>query len=99
MSMAEPVEMFFQQTAEAFRFFEQQYGYRRQEGFVESSEDYRDTIARIRYVGSRVGMEIWWYFAGASIGVAFIELLQPGVFPEGWALFENSHHAAKAKAV
>nr|WP_220201129.1 hypothetical protein [Reticulibacter mediterranei] len=38
-------------------------------------------VARIRYGGLRVGIEIAWYFSEASIGVSLIELLQPDVFP------------------
>lgn len=94
--MNEWAEEFFAETTEAFSFLEQQYSYQRQEGFIEAPEDGRDATALIRYLSSHVGVQISWYFAGSTINVSFIELLQPGVFPNFWAFFGNYPHAAKA---
>lgn len=91
--MNERVVDFFATATEAFHFLEQQYGYQRQDGFVEEE---RDATARLRYLGSRVGVEISWYFANSAIGVSFIELLQPGMLPDFWAAFGNYPGAAKA---
>jgi hypothetical protein len=80
-------ELFFSEATEAFQFLEHQYGYQRQEGQIKSPDDIRDTAALLSYVGTRVGVQISWYFADAFIGVAFVELQQPGVFPQNYSFY------------
>jgi hypothetical protein len=89
-------ETFFKATAEAFRFLEERYGYRRLEGFLQSANDGRITTARIRYVGSQMGVEIWWSPANARLGVVYIELQQSEVFPHTWSLIEGLPNTARA---
>lgn len=80
--MDEQATLFFTETREAFQFLEHQYDYQQLEGFVRGASDGRDATVVNRYVGSRIGIEISWYFAGSNIGVAFVELQQPNVFQE-----------------
>jgi hypothetical protein len=89
--MKEQTEAFFAEVREAFHFLEQQYGYERVEESIEHPNEWRDAIAQSRYVGARVGVRIWWYFAASAIGVFFIELLQVGVSPEEWSLFRPAN--------
>jgi hypothetical protein len=79
--------IFFKEVQEAFQFLVQDYGYQRLEVFVQNAKDWRDATATSRYVGTAVGIEVTWYFAGSSIGVAFIEVQQPYIFPEIYSFY------------
>jgi hypothetical protein len=81
-SVNESAEVFFTEVRKAFQFLEQQYSYKRLEESIEHPGEPRDTAVKCTYLGSYVGVEIWWYFAGAIIGVVFIELRQVSVLPE-----------------
>ena len=89
------VEVFYVEVMDVFRYLEQQYNYQRMKGFIQDSEEGRDATAMLRYLGSRVGIEISWYFANATIDVAFIEVLQPGTFPMNRAFFGDYPDRAK----
>lgn len=90
------IAVFFEKTQETFRFLEQEYGYHHLDNFVHDRDYWRDTSAVTRYLGSRVGVKIWWYFADAGIGVTFVEIVQPGVFPALASLYPTTRQRAKA---
>jgi hypothetical protein len=80
--MIEKSKMFSGEVQEVFQFLELDYGYHYLEELVRDAKDWRETTTVSRYVGANVGIEISWYFAGSSIGVAFVELQQPYIFQE-----------------
>lgn len=90
------IALFFEKTQEAFRFLEQEYGYRHLDSLIKNPEYVRDTSAAQRYLGTRIGIEIWWYFADAGIGVTFVEMTQPDVFPLAASLFPTTREVAQA---
>ena len=75
------IESFFVEVGEIFQFLELDYNYQRLDEYIKHPNDWRDIVAQSRYVSTSVGVEVWWYLADAAIGVAFVELQQPGVFP------------------
>jgi hypothetical protein len=81
------VESFFKETTENFLFLEKQYNYKKLEEYIKSPNDIRDATALSRYVGSRVGIRISWYFANSSISISFIGLEKPEVFPESVSFY------------
>jgi hypothetical protein len=88
-AMNEQFKQFFAEATDAFQFLEEVYEYRQLEDILESPDDMRDTWARLRYVGPRVGVEIMWDFANANIGVNLVELLKEKVFPRSYSLFQD----------
>jgi hypothetical protein len=86
-AMAELSEVFIKEVEDKFKFLEK-YGYKEVKIPVENQEDYRDAKVIVKYIGKSVGIEISWYFAGAHIGLAFIEL-RNGEFPEDRVFFSE----------
>lgn len=91
--MEKRFEAFFAEATNAFQFLEQVYEYQRLKEILESPQDMRDTMAKLRYVGPRVGVEIEWYFANAALWVRLVELLKEKVFPRYATYFQISPSA------
>ena len=70
--MEEIVQKFFTEAKKAFLFLES-CGYRYQSENLEHPDEYRDSQAVVKFISETVVVEISWYFAGAAIGVAFVE--------------------------
>ena len=85
---------FFETAKEKFSFLES-YGYRCLETKIANPGDYRDTIAQVFFVSETVIVEIIWYFAGASIGVAFVET-QDSKIPKRRVFWGNTDNAERA---
>jgi len=68
------VQEFISEVTRKFKFLENDYGFKKTEGKINNQNYYPDAEAVVRYVGKYIGIEVYWYFAGANIGVAFIEL-------------------------
>jgi hypothetical protein len=66
---------------ESFAFLEKLYGYHLDKEIVEDAGDYRDAIACIYFLGSTLGVKIYWYFSSSLIDVKFIELDKHGRIP------------------
>lgn len=67
------IEKFFSKTIQVFTFLETDFGLVRKDHQVENEKHYPDMEAAIRYIG-KIEAKVFWYFAGAVIGVTFIEL-------------------------
>jgi hypothetical protein len=76
------LERFISETVETFKFLEVEYGYRMVSKEIENKNYFPDAEAVVRYADSRIGIEVFWYFASSIIGVAFMKL-QNGRFPDG----------------
>ena len=87
-------QKFVLEACSKFAFLEE-LGYKKTEGKIVAPEDFRDTNMVVQYIGKSVGVEIYWYFAGANIGVVFFEL-QNGELPENKFFFGESNDASKA---
>ncbi len=85
---------FIFQVEKDFKFLEEM-GYKRIESIINNNDYYPDEEVVIRYVSKSIGVEIFWYFAGANIGVAFIELCN-GEFPDKKVFFGECKEASKA---
>lgn len=92
--MEKMLQKFKSEVNQKFAFLEE-YGYKRIEGNIENADYYPDTEAVVKYIGNSVGVEIYWYFAGANIGVVFVEL-QNGEIPTKKIFFGESEDASKA---
>lgn len=92
--MDKKVQEFFDEVYLNFAFLEE-YGYQKIAGQVEHSDYYPESEVVVRYIGKSVGVEICWYFAGANIGVAFVEL-QNGEFPAKKVFWGDSNNASRA---
>ncbi len=75
------VSNFFQETRKAFKYLEVDFGYKFISSKIENREHYPDAIAVLRYVGNKIGIEVYWYFASAVINVVLVELLKENEFP------------------
>ncbi len=85
---------FFAEVKDAFQFLEQVYNYQRLRELLTAPHEWRDTIAKLRYVGQEVGVQIEWYWANATIRVTFLELLKERVFPRRYSFFQT-HRSEK----
>ncbi|HOP73737.1 MAG TPA: hypothetical protein PLC07_01605 [Bacillota bacterium] len=77
-----------------FAFLEE-YGYKKIEDNIENEDYYPDSEVVVKYIGDTVGIEVYWYFAGANIGVVFFEL-QKGEIPVKKIFFGESEDASRA---
>ena len=93
--MDDIVQKFITEVTRKFDFLEKEYGYKKIEGKLENQDFYPDAKTVIRYIGKSVGIEVYWYFAGANIGVVFIEL-QNGEIPINRIFFGESKDATRA---
>jgi len=91
-----PVEEFFRETKRAFRYLETEFNYELVSSDIENQEHYPDTFAFARYLGRTVGVEVYWYFASAGIGIALIEIIEEGKFPQKKQFWGESRGEAKA---
>ena len=89
------VQKFIAEVARKFEFLEKSYGYKKIEGEINNQDYYPDARAVVKYVGNSIGSEVYWYFAGANIGVTFVEL-RNGKIPEKRIFFGESKDAARA---
>lgn len=87
---------FYTLAEEAFRFLEEQCGYRLASTSIRHPEDLRDAMAEVFYVGERIAVLVSWYFAGAAITVGFIELHEPWVLPTCWNALGTDPSAPRA---
>lgn len=85
--LKEQATIFFTEVQQAFQFLVREYGYRHLEEVIRNAEYWPDATAVSRYVGVAVGIEVSWHFAGSYIGVAFIEVQQPYLFPEMYSFY------------
>ena len=88
------LQKFVLEACSKFAFLEE-LGYKKTEGKIVAPEDLRDTNMVVQYIGKSVGVEIYWYFSSAEIGVAFFEL-QNGQLPEKKIFFGKLENASKA---
>ncbi len=93
------IETFFAETTKAFHFLEAQYGYQQLEREIKHPEEPRDISAQVKYVSARIGVGIGWGVANGFIGVSFVELLQPHVFPSSTSSFPFRDRPNTAKAI
>ncbi len=94
--MAHKASTFYTLTQEAFHFLEEQYGYRLESTSLVGTDDFRDTVAKVVFVGEHVAVRVDWYLADAGIGVGFIELRDPGVLPAYWNFLGTDPNAPPA---
>lgn len=95
----EHIEAFFTETTNAFHFLEAEYGYQLLERVTQDLKYFQDATALVHYVSTRVGIEVVWGFADSFIGVSFIELLQPGIFPASCSPFPFRDRPETAKSI
>lgn len=88
------VQKFITKVNLSFEFIER-YGYKKIEGEIQSADYYPDSEVVVKYIGKSVGIEIFWYFAGANIGVVFFEL-QNGEIPLKKIFFGEPIDASRA---
>ncbi len=87
---------FYALVQEAFHFLEEQYGYRLASTTLDGTKDFRDTVAKVIYVGERVAVRVDWYRADAGIAVGFVALRDPGVLPVRWNFLGTDPNAPPA---
>lgn len=88
------VQKFITEVNLKFAFLEG-YGYKKIEGEIKNADYYPDSEVVVKYIGKSVGIEIFWYFAGANIGVTFFEL-QNGEIPLKKVFFGELNNASMA---
>jgi len=88
------VQQFINEVNQKFKFLEN-YGYKKVEAKVENQDYYPDSEVVVKYIGRSIAVEVYWYFAGANIGVVFVEL-QNGEIPAKRIFFGESIDASKA---
>ena len=88
------VQQFITEVNMKFAFLEI-YGYKKIEGEIKNADYYPDTEVVVKYIGESVGVEIYWYYAGANIGVVFVEL-QNGEIPARKIFFGESKDTSRA---
>lgn len=88
------VQKFIVEVNQKFAFLEE-HGYKRVEAKIENQDYYPDSEAVVKYIGKSVGIEVYWYFAGANIGVVFAEL-RNGEIPVRKIFFGESNDASRA---
>lgn len=89
------IQNFINEVYTKFSFLEEAYGYRKVDGNVENQDYYPDTQVVVKYISKSIGVEVYWYFAGANIGVVFVELSN-GKFPAKRIFFGESNDAFRA---
>ncbi len=72
---------FYAQVAEAFAFLPATYKCKLRAQLLDAIDDFRDTQAKVIYVGEKIEVDIVWSCASALIYVNFVELLIPHVSP------------------
>lgn len=92
------VQKFITEVIQKFKFLEDDYGYKKIEDEIKCKDYYPDAEVVVKYVGKSIGIEVYWYFAGANIGVAFVEL-RNGEIPEKRMFFGETKDAARAISV
>jgi hypothetical protein len=75
------VQKFVLNATSVFDFLEKEYGYKITTSGIENEHYFPDAQVTIKYANSMLAIEVFWYFASAMIGIAFIKL-QNGKFPE-----------------
>lgn len=88
------VKKFINEVSINFLFLEK-YGFKKVEVEIENENFYPDSEVVIKYIGKSIGIEIYWYFAGANIGVTFFKL-NNGEIPKKKVFFGKSMDAAEA---
>lgn len=89
------VQKFINEVNQKFLFLEKTFGYKKVDGSVENQDYYPDSQVVVKYIGNSVGVEVYWYFAGANIGVVFVEL-HNGEIPMKRIFFGDSRDASRA---
>lgn len=92
----ELLEKFYTETKRSFKFLEADYGYKLISAGMENENYYPDTISVVRYLGKKIGVEIYWYFASAVIGVAITEVTRENQFPPEKRFWGKSRGEARA---
>lgn len=93
--MDEIVLKFINEVSQKFSFLEDSFGYKKVDGSVEKQDYYPDSQVVVKYIGNSVGVEVYWYFAGANIGVVFVEL-DNGEIPTKRIFFGDSREYSRA---
>jgi len=88
------LQQFITEVNMKFAFLEE-YGYRKIEDKIENADYYPDSEVVVKYIGESVGIEIYWYYAGANIGVVFVEL-KYGEIPQKKVFFGEPKDASRA---
>jgi len=88
------VQEFIDEVTLKFAFLEE-YGYHKIAGRVENADYFPDSEVVVKYVGKSIGVEIYWYFAGANIGVVFVEL-KNGELPTKKVFWSEINDASRA---
>ena len=88
------LQKFISEVNLKFAFLEE-YGYKKIGGNIENEDYYPDSEVVVKYIANSVGVEIYWYFAGANIGVVFFEL-QNGEIPAKKIFIGESKDASRA---
>lgn len=89
------IQKFITEVYQKFSFLENEYGYKKVDGNIENQDYYPDSQVVVKYISKSVGIEVYWYFAGANIGVVFFELSN-GKIPVKRIFFGESSDASKA---
>ncbi len=89
-------EEFFHETKKAFQYLERDLNYRLISSEIENTEHYPDSFAFVRYLGERIGIEVYWFFAAAAIDIALVEITKIGEFPQKKRFWGESRGEARA---
>ena len=90
------LEKFFLEATQRFNFLESEFEYKLIAKGVENIDDPQDAYAFVQYLGSRVGIEIYWYFASAAIGIALVEITKENEFPDRRRFWGKGKDEARA---
>lgn len=89
------IQDFIIEVHNRFVFLEKEYGYKKYDNKIESRNYFPDSQITVKYIGKAIGIEVYWYFAGANIGVTFVEL-NKGKFPTQKVFVGEAYNASRA---
>ncbi|MDP1624659.1 MAG: hypothetical protein Q8L64_02710 [bacterium] len=92
----ESTELFFQEVIKYFQYLVSDFNYNLISTDIENTDYYPDTVAIVRYLGNKVGLEVYWYLASSVISVALIEIIKEGDFPYKKRFWGKSSGEARA---
>lgn len=85
------INNYFKKSGDIFKFLETDFDYIRTGSEIKNESYYPDAEAILNYSGNKVAIKVFWNFAGALIGVVFIEL-QNGQLPEKISFWGNGDY-------
>jgi len=91
-----PFEMYFREVKNSFHYLVSDFDYQLISTDIENADDYRDSVAIVRYLSSKVGLEVYWYLASSVIGISLIKVKKEGYFPYKKRFWGKSREEASA---